>query len=239
MQSSSSEKERLNQISSHWSSTTGVNGQLLIYNYYAIRPFFSGDSCLELGSADGQITRLLVNDFSRVVAVDGAERFVQELRKLNIQNLTPVCSLIEELNLNEKFSTVVMAHILEHVENPIDVIKIGAKHLEDNGVLLISVPNANSLHRLAAVKMGLLKQKDELNETDLMIGHRRVYTPDLMRRHIEETGLKIKTWGGYFLKTVSNAQMEKTWTKEMMDAYYEIGKDFPENAAEIYFVCQA
>jgi SAM-dependent methyltransferase len=239
MQSLNSEKERLNRISSSWSSTTGANGQLVIYSYQTLKPFFLGKKCLELGSADGQMTKFLVSDFDKVVAVDGSEKFIETLQKLNIQNLIPVCSLFENLNLNEKFSTVVMAHILEHVENPVDVIKIGARHLDEEGVLLIDVPNANSLHRLAAVKMGLLKQKDDLNATDLMLGHRRVYTSDLMKEHIEKAGLRVKSWGGHFLKTVSNAQMEQTWTKEMMDAYYEIGKDFPENAAEIYFVCQA
>jgi 2-polyprenyl-3-methyl-5-hydroxy-6-metoxy-1,4-benzoquinol methylase len=233
-----SEEIRLKKISDNWSSKTGANGEFVKYSYSNLKSYFKGDLCLELGSADGQMTQFLVNNFKRVVAVDGSEKFVNELKEWDISNLEPICSLFEEFSFGEKFDTIVMAHILEHVDDPIQVLKLGRSLLKEDGVLLVDVPNANSLHRLAAVKMGLLKQKDQLNNTDHMLGHRRVYTSELMKEHIKMAELNLASWGGHFLKTVSNAQMEKNWNREMMDAYYELGKEFPENAAEIYFVCK-
>lgn len=233
-----SERERLSSISSYWSSTTGINAHFVTYSYKALRPFFRGKTCLELGSADGQMTQYLVQDFSKVVAVDGSEKFIDDLKKKDIANLIPVCSLFEEFEYSEKFDTVIMAHILEHVDNPVEIISIGKKFLKQDGVLLIDVPNAKSFHRLAAVEMGLLKAIDELNETDNLLGHRRVYTSELMRDHIKQAGLKPVHWGGHFLKTVSNKQMEESWNQQMMDAYFEVGKRFPDNCAEIYFVCE-
>ena len=44
--------------------------------------------------------------------------------------------------------------------------------------------------------------------------------------------------GGVFLKPLTNSQIEKWWTEEMMDAFYELGKEYPEIAAEIYAVCE-
>ena len=233
----SRKREELEQISRNWSSKTGANGELVAYTYKALRPYFRGVTCLELGSADGQVTERILSDFDRIVSVDGSQKYVDELKSIGAPNLVAIRSLIEELNLTEQFDTVLMLHILEHVDDPVKCLSGASKYLKDDGVLLIDVPNANSFHRLAGVKMGLLGNKDELNETDLRIGHRRVYTSDLMKKHIEQAGLKIRTCGGFFLKTVSNAQMEQSWTREMMDAYFQLGCEFPDNAAEIYFVC--
>jgi hypothetical protein len=86
--------------------------------------------------------------------------------------------------------------------------------------------------------MGLLKRVDELNELDKKLGHRRVYSWETLKKDIEKAGLKIKAMGGVFLKSLTNSQIEKWWTEEMMDAFYELGKEYPEIAAEIYAVCE-
>ena len=146
--------------------------------------------------------------------------------------------MFENYDPNEQFYTIIMAHILEHVKDPILILKKAKNWLRDDGVILIDVPNANSIHRQAGVKMGLLKSVDELNKLDKKLGHRRVYTWETLKRDIESAGLKIKKMGGVFLNPLTNAQIEKWFTEEMMDAFYELGKEYPEIAAEIYAVCE-
>jgi hypothetical protein len=41
-----------------------------------------------------------------------------------------------------------------------------------------------------------------------------------------------------FFKPVSNQQIQDTWTEKMMDGFYELGKDFPEHANELYAICE-
>jgi len=212
---------------------------LMLYCLDTLKDYFKGETCLELGCAGGLWTEHLVNYFKRVIAVDGDLELVRETRnRIKSNNLEVVCSLFEELESNEKFDTILMAHILEHVADPILILRKAKNWLNDDGVILVVVPNANSLHRQAGVKMGLLKRIDELNEVDKKIGHRRVYTWETLKRDIESTGLKIKKMGGIFLKPLTNAQIEAWFTKEMMDAFYELGKEYPEIAAEIYVVCE-
>lgn len=194
---------------------------------------------MELGCADGLMTQLLVNCFKKVVAVDGSNEFCQITRaKVKADNLEVVCSLFENYEPKRTFDTIVMAHILEHVYDPILIIKKIQSWLGEHGVALIDVPNAISIHRQAGVKMGLLNGPDELNDLDKKLGHRRVYTPDTLQKDIQEGGLKIRKRGGVFLKLLTNSQIEKWFTKEMMDAFYELGKDYPGIAAEIYAVCE-
>ena len=65
------------------------------------------------------MTEILVKYYKRIVAVDGSSKFCNTMRnRIKMDNLKVICPLFEKLELNEKFDTVIMAHILEHVENP-------------------------------------------------------------------------------------------------------------------------
>ena len=98
------------------------------------------------------------------------------------------------------------------------------------------MPNANSLHRQAAVLMGLLGSTKQLNETDKLIGHRRVYDLNTLQEDFLKADLKIICSGGYWLKPVSNAQIESSWNDEMIDAFLKLGEKYPDIAGEIYIV---
>lgn len=85
--------------------------------------------------------------------------------------------------------------------------------------------------------MGLLKHPCELNARDLALGHRRVYTRATFIKDIEDAGLHVVESGGVFFKPLSNQQIQLQWTEEMTQGFYELGKDFPEYASEIYAIC--
>ena len=148
-----------------------------------------------------------------------------------------VISLFEDYVPKQKFDTIIMAHILEHVKHPLLLLKRAKQWLEKDGILLVDVPNANSLHRQIGVKMGLLKTVTDLNKTDIQIGHRRVYTLAYLKKDILDAGFKILKTGGIFLKPISNKQIEETWNKDIINAFYELGKEYQSIDAEIYIVC--
>lgn len=157
--------------------------------------------------------------------------------KIKAQNLEVINSMFEDFEPKQTFNTIIMAHILEHVEDPVLIMKRAKKWIKNDGVIIINVPNANSIHRQIGVKMGLLKSIDDLNETDLKVGHRRVFTMDRLKNDINKAGLNLKEIGGIFMKPLTNSQMQKYFTKEMMNAFYELGKEYPEIAAELVAVC--
>jgi 2-polyprenyl-3-methyl-5-hydroxy-6-metoxy-1,4-benzoquinol methylase len=131
-----------------------------------------------------------------------------------------------------------MEHILEHVEAPVALLLRARKWLAPGSRLLIGVPNAHSIHRLVAVKMGLLKDPCELNERDRQLGHRRVYTVAALKRDVEAAGIDVIETGGVFFKPLSNQQIQGNWSEAMIQGFYELGNDFPAYAAELYCVCQ-
>lgn len=182
------------------------------------------------------MTQYLVNDFKTLTTVDGSKELLDTIPEY--PNHTKVHSYFENYNPDKKFDTIILEHILEHVDNPVHIMELAKRWLKDDGVMVCGVPNANSIHRLVAVKMGLLNKATDLNSRDHALGHQRVYTLETFKKDIKKSGLKIISEGGVFLKPLSNSQIEEGWTNEMIEGFYELGKDFPELAAEIYCICK-
>ncbi len=230
-------RDYLNQLD--FSSRTGLNGKLISMRYAELAQFFRGKTCLELGSADGEGTGELLSHFSEVVAVDGAANLVAALRaSIADPRLQVHHSLFEDLHLGRTFDTVLLGHILEHVDHPQVAIDAAVRHLAPGGVLIADVPNADSVHRQMGVKLGLLQQVTDLNEADLRIGHQRVYRPSTFRAEFERRDLVILREGGYFLKFLSNAQLEKILDDKQLIALFELGCDHPAIAADIYVISE-
>ena len=86
--------------------------------------------------------------------------------------------------------------------------------------------------------MGLLNHQSDLNARDVEVEHRRVYCLDELRADVEAAGLKVVTTGGVFMKPLSNSQMQDQWTDQMIEAFFELGKDFQQHAAELFVVAE-
>lgn len=209
--------------------------QLADYNFLTLKPFFQGNKALELGPASGYMTKLLVKEFDAIDLVEGSSSLLEQIP--NYPNVRKFCAYFEEYETNEKYDTIIMSHVLEHIEDPILVLKKIYDWLQPDGVFLASVPNAKSIHRIVAAEIGMLKSIYELNSRDYELGHYRVYDLEKLKSHVCDAGFKVSDEGGIFLKPVSNGQIEQQWTPEMIEGFYKAGKHFPANCAEIFVVC--
>ena len=210
--------------------------KLIHYRYKTIKEYIQGPLGLELGSAEGEMTQYLIEDFKHLTSVDGSKELLKMIPPY--ENHTKVHSFFENYKPEKKFNTIIMEHILEHVDNPVEILNLAKAWLEEDGVILLGVPNANSIHRLAAVKMGMLKISNELNSRDYSLGHKRVYSMKTLTKDIRLAGLKIIKSGGVYFKPLSNGQIENNWNEDMIEGFFELGKDFPDNCAEIYAICK-
>lgn len=209
--------------------------QLARFTFRSLKPFFTGDTALELGPASGYMTKLLIAEFATLHLVEGSKDLLDEIPAYS--NITKYHSLFEDFQTNVKYDTIIMSHVLEHISDPVAVLSKVKGWLSNKGRLLLSVPNAKSIHRMVAVKMGLLSNEFELNERDHELGHYRVYDLEQLTGQLFDVGLQVESSGGVFLKPLSNGQIENTWSAEMIEGFYETGKEFPNNCAEIYVVC--
>jgi 2-polyprenyl-3-methyl-5-hydroxy-6-metoxy-1,4-benzoquinol methylase len=210
------------------------------YRYRVMCPFFLNGRCLDLGCGDGTITQWLANAFEDLTVVDGSQQLLDRLSPF--PNLTKIHGYFEDLPKllppNKLYNTIILSHSLEHIEKPRDVLNDIKTFLDGNGRVIIVVPNGNSLHRQLGVKMGLLKYRCELHGPERAVGHKKVYTLDALKSELQDVGFSVVASGGFFLKTLSAKQMDESWTEEMMDGFYELGKDYPEMDAEIFAICE-
>lgn len=232
------ERARLDAIAAVNAYSDGVNAVSMRYSVQVFRRHWRQPRCLELGPAEGVVSTLLAEHFDDLTLVDGAERFCIDLRR-RLPRATVVCAAFEEFTPERPFDTIILGHVLEHVEDPVGVLRRVRGWLAPQGVVCAAVPNANSLHRQAAVLMGLLPAEQALNDADRRHGHRRVYDWDGFRADVVAAGLTIRTAGGYWLKPLANAQVEAAWTAEMVEAFMRLGERHPEIAGEIYVVAGA
>jgi 2-polyprenyl-3-methyl-5-hydroxy-6-metoxy-1,4-benzoquinol methylase len=143
------------------------------------------------------MTKFIFNDFKTIHFFEGVKDLLDQIP--NYEIILIHHSYFEEFKTDLKFDTIIMSYILEHNEKPIEVLKHISRMLSDKGVFIISVPNAKSFHRLAAIEMGILKNEYELNERDHELGHYRVYDLTRLKQDVVESDLKVLDEGGVFI----------------------------------------
>jgi 2-polyprenyl-3-methyl-5-hydroxy-6-metoxy-1,4-benzoquinol methylase len=207
------------------------------YCFDIYKRFLKKGSVLELGPAEGLMTRLVKPYTDNLTVVDGSEVFCAQLKE-TFTDITVVNSLFEDYQPAHLFDNILLGHVLEHVEDPVQILKLVKSWLKKDGVILAAVPNSHSLHRQAAVLMGIQPTEDTMSELDFHHGHRRIYNPMSFRNDFTKAGLSVEHFGGYWLKPVSNNQIHSSWSKEMLYAFMKLGERYPDIAAEIYVVAR-
>lgn len=252
--------EKTRQQTFTWSRTTfhsEYNRYLAQFKVESCLENIRGDSLMDLACGDGLMTEMFAKRMSRVVGVDANGKILAEAKK-RLPDIEFHESLVEDLNIDEKFDTVTMLDLLEHVIDPVALLQKAASFLNDDGVLIIHVPNAQAINRRLAVLMGTLESCEELSPFDLQIaGHRRSYSLQTLKEDVEKAGLKCESTGGIFYKILSTPQMDwflknglweeggfgwgrvgaegtRDWKEAFCRASYELGKQHPEDCNIIY-----
>ena len=230
------EQEHLERIAAKSLYAAGANGETVKYSFRVMERYLVGKTLLELGPAEGVMTELLASTGKTMTLVEGSGAFCTDLAQ-RFPQATVIHSLFEEFKTDQKFDNIILGHVLEHVADPVEILTLARQWLTpETGRIIAAVPNARSLHRQAAVIMGLLSQEDQLNEMDHYHGHRRVFNPESFRSAFTQSGFAIEVFGGYWMKPVHNKHIEDHWTLEMLQAFMRLGERYPDIAGEIYVV---
>jgi len=226
--------ERIARVSRY---AAGVNADTVRYSFRVFSRHLRGESILEMGPAEGVMTEFLAATGKALTLVEGSEVFCRSLAS-RFPAVNVLHGLFETFVPVGTFDNIVLGHVLEHVDDPIAILARVRDWLSPGGRVLAAVPNSQSVHRQAAVLMGLLSHEAALNESDVAHGHRRVFNPDSFRACFHDAGLAIEHSGGYWLKPLSNAQIEAAWTPAMLSAFMELGERYPDIAGEIYVIAR-
>jgi len=210
----------------------------------AFEPFFIKGNCLELGSFKGDFTRRLLPIFSDVTCVEASNEAIASAKNEFGNRVKFVNNLFENATLPVKYNNIILTHVLEHLDNPVNILKkINDEWLSDNGRLFLVCPNANAPSRQIAVKMGLLTHNSVVTKAEAAHGHRITYTLDTLEKDAKASGLAVVHRSGIFFKALANFQWDRLLTTDIIsDEYlqgcYQIGQIYPDLCSSIFLVCK-
>lgn len=187
-------------------------------------------SILELGLGHGFTTNIFSKHFDKHIVLDGSKAVIE-----NFWKKFPDCSAeiietyFEDYSSDEKFDLIVMGFILEHVDDPIQILNHYRQFLNPNGKLFLAVPNAEVLNRRLGYLAGMLPDMQMLSENDHISGHQRYYTVKTLSEDIKKAGYEIEAMEGIYLKPLASHQMiSLNFDKKIINAFCEVGIDYPE-----------
>ena len=151
------------------------------------RKYLEGN-VIEIGAGCGSFTRsyfkkktiksLILNDKDKKNILTLSKKFKKK-RKIQVtrSNLSKI---------NKKFETILYLHVLEHIENDENEIRIACKKLKKNGKLIILVPAHNKMY----------------SNLDKFVGHHRRYEASFFKKRNKQlklVNLKFLDSSGYLL----------------------------------------
>lgn len=215
-----------------------VDNKALAIDREKMIPYIRGPKVLELGCGDGDWTPRMIDIFGHSYVLDASSKLLAHVEAANPGKVTLFNSLFEEFTPpgGLKFNTVVATHVLEHVDDPVRVLRRCREWLAPDGVVLVVVPNATSIHRQLAVMMGIQGTVYDFSPRDHEVGHQRVYDMPKMRADIASAGFEIVFERGLFLKILPNGMMTE-FPDALIKALVDISDGMPaEWMANIAFV---
>jgi 2-polyprenyl-3-methyl-5-hydroxy-6-metoxy-1,4-benzoquinol methylase len=173
--------------------------------------------------------------------VEGSLQAIQEM-KLDPRvepHVRLVHSYFEDFHTDEPFDAIEAGFVLEHVDDPLLVLKRFAQFLEPGGKVYLAVPNAQSLHRRIGHAAGLLPDMYQLSAADVALGHQRYFDAESFTGLVEEAGLQVVALEGVYCKPLTTGQLRAL---NLSDAIYKalcaVGQDYPELCNALYIEAQ-
>lgn len=178
-----------------------------------VRIVGEGKRVMEIGAGPGSITRLLTSVSNcRVTAL--------EIDSEAIKKLAPFCERVYQVDLNDKrwpevvesgdrFEVIVAADVLEHVYEPLTVLKAMKGFLNENGYMVISVPHVGH----SAVHACLLDEDFEYSDFGLLDRtHIRFFGIKNIQRLFEDAGMKI-VHAEFVVRNPEHTEFANRWSK--------------------------
>lgn len=215
------------------------------YMVRSFQPFFRPGSLLELGSYKGDFTARLVPHFKDITCVEASDEAMAIARERLGGKASFVNARFETVQLPQRYDNIVLTHVLEHLDDPISVLRrINEEWLTEGGRLFLACPNANAPSRQIAVKMGLINHNTAITPAEAEHGHRITYALDTLERDAVRAGLQVVHRSGIFFKALANFQWDRLLQTDIispqyLDGCYMLGQQYPDLCASIFLLCES
>ena len=214
------------------------------YMLRTFAPLLPKGRALELGCFEGAFTERLTELYDDLTVVEGASELIAKAQRRVGHGAKFVLNYFERFKPPTNFDAIFLLHTLEHIDDPVDLLRRIRSWLSPGGRFFVAVPNAYAASRQIAVTMGLISSPTAVTEGEFQHGHRRTYCLETLKSDIAAAGLGIIESGGIFFKPLANFQFDTLLEKQIivrdyLDGCFALGKQYPDLCASIYAVCEA
>lgn len=187
-------------------------------------------SILELGLGHGFTTNIFSRRCDRHVVLEGSPAVIRNFRDKFPDCRTEIVeTYFEAFATDRRFDVIIMGFVLEHVGDPVQILRRYRDFLVPGGRLFLAVPNAEVLNRRLGHLSGMLDDITALSENDYLQGHKRYYTVRSLTNDVEQAGYQVAWMEGIYLKPLTSSQMVSLQLDQrIIGALCEIGVNYPE-----------
>ena len=148
--------------------------------------FIQNGSILDLGCGEGNLLNYNKNIYTTYFGIDCDEECIKVARgKFPSPDNRFIHAKIDDISLIKKFDNIVMLAFIEHVDNPVEVLKFLKNSLTEKGKIIITTPGptAEFIHKIGS-RFGLFDK--EAGEE-----HKKIFDEKDLRQLAQDAGLKI------------------------------------------------
>lgn len=178
---------------------------------------FLGSTVLEVGAGIGSLTKLLSPRVENWLALEPDADLASQIVPSNSEGskvqLRVQIGDIHSISKSNKFSSIIYADVLEHIESDKEQLNEAASRLEPNGYLIVMSPAHNSLfsefdHSVGHFRRYNLKDFDALQPTNTRL---------ISGRYLDSVGLLATTLNRFFLRSrMPTKSQVDFWDKKMI-----------------------
>ena len=205
---------------------------------------YNPKSILEIGCADDPLFRYL-NNFQKYIVVEPVKKFCDLAVKFSHEhtlkdNIKIINNSFEgQTDYLNNFDFIVCTGLLHEITHQRLFLENIFKLLEENTIVHLNVPNANSFHRILGVKAGIIKNVNEKSDLQKRFQQNNIFSMEELKSLVKSVGFKIIDCGFITFKPFTHAQMQaildaEILSIEVIDSLAEMIDICPKNGAEIY-----
>ena len=145
---------------------------------------------LDIGAGDGAFIAQAADHGWECIGVDPAAKPDLGLRTPGGGRFTLVQGTLKDLGLTEQFDAITLWDVVEHLDDPVEVLDKAVSLLKDSGILIVETGNYQSVDRIVSGP----------DWWAYMTDHRWYFAPPTMRQLLNRSGLRYVALGSRVLR---------------------------------------
>lgn len=187
------------------------------------------------------------SDYETMTVVEPGDYFINHARELSDHCKKKVICIegyFEEASDvlqkdKQKYDYIIVSSLLHELEDPVSFLNSLKKVSSMKTVIHINVPNAYSLHRIIAKKMGIIKDIHELSFQQIQMQRCKTYDMDSLVELVTGVGFEVIEKGTFIPKFFTGKQMDRILEAGIIDEEYNDALDqvcdcFPDYGSELF-----